>query len=172
MEFLRGFRGAAWEAPPHPQCLVIPLCLSADHWVSWGKAIHTNLPPGMWWKNYIQDDKFLLVEEEKLKIKGTKHHWHEAGCGPFQSVAVKKEHLVKAHPLHALNLWPQMVIRKLNPNKTLRLFEVDAWLGKRSFKLLFSPKPAIPLVTPQSKVPAIKIIPYCIPSPSWGTVVY
>lgn len=69
----------------------------------------------------------------------------------------------------------QMVVRKLNPKETLRLFEVDACNlenGALSFKLLFSLKPAIPLVIPQSKVPAIKIIPYCIPSQSLGTVVY
>lgn len=72
------------------------------------------------------------------------------------------------------SLASQMVVRKLNPNETLRLFEVDACdleNGALSFKLLFSLKPAIPLVIPRSKVPAIKVIPCCIPSQSLGTVV-
>lgn len=47
MEFLRGLGEVASEAPPHPHCLVTPLCMSTDYWVKLGKAIHTELPPGM-----------------------------------------------------------------------------------------------------------------------------
>lgn len=73
MDFFRGL-GEASEAPPHPHCLVTPLSMFTSHWVKWGKAIHTKLPPGVPWKNYIQDDQFLLGGEEKLKIKGTRGH--------------------------------------------------------------------------------------------------
>lgn len=66
----------------------------------------TKLPPAVQWKSSTQDDKFLPGQEETLKIKGTRRHWQETGSGPFQSVAMEKERLEKAHPARALHLGP------------------------------------------------------------------
>lgn len=42
-----------------------------------------------------------LVEEKKLKVKRSKHPWHEAGCGPCESMVVEKEQRGKAHAIRA-----------------------------------------------------------------------
>lgn len=107
MDSLRGLEEAASEAPPHhPHCLVTPLGVSTEHRVKRGSAMPTKLPPAVQWKNSVQDDTFLLGQEKKLKIKGTGRHWQETGCGPFQSVAMEKEHLEEAQPVCALHPRP------------------------------------------------------------------
>lgn len=72
-----------------------------------------------------QDDTFLPGEGDKLKVKGTRRHWQEAGCGPSESVAMQKEHLVEHSPWCPQSLAPQMVVRKSNPNEAVRFFEID-----------------------------------------------
>lgn len=107
MDSLRGFEEAASEAPPqHPHCPVTPLGMPTEHGVKQGSAMPTELPPALQWKNSVQDDTFLLGQEETLKRKGTRRHWQETGCGPFQSVAMEEEHLEEAQPACALHPWP------------------------------------------------------------------
>lgn len=79
--------------------------------------------------------------------------------GSFKSMAVEKEQLGKAHAIRALSLGPTDGSVEIKYEWDIKTFcDWCIRLGKWSFELLFFPKPMI-----SSKVPAVKIILWCVP---------
>jgi len=107
MEFLRGLGEGASGAPPHLHCLATPtLCVSTGHWVNGEKKFIQNCLQVCDGRSLLRMTESVLVEEKKLKVKGTEHPWHEAGRSPCKSMAVEKEQHGETHVIRALALWP------------------------------------------------------------------
>lgn len=63
-----------------------------------------------------------------LEIKGTRRHWQDTGCGPFQSVAMEKGPLEEAQAVRALRPWPPADgSSEMKSHETLRFFEIDVY---------------------------------------------